>query len=453
MPASSRWPAPRIDEAIASGAAPHRRAEHAHLLLLPGGRDAGPLRLVRRQPPDRRLGPGGPRQPGRGLRHVAPGSRCSTWACPATTPRSCRAARSAARRSACWTTRARTRPRSTAWSSGPGRCCPATRAATSTTRPTTSVATTSTPPTCGCSPSRWPIGSGRSGPRGWPPRSAWSRWSARPTARRSVGAGRRACCRPRSPSSWPRWPSPVATPIGPGSGCAGPPTRPPTSTRGSATGSSPPTSTSRPMSTAARSGACSSRSTSSGKLAWAAKELARVDPHARGRPTPPMPIPWQDELVRFEDERAAAVWAHRSPGAELVIPFVGATRSDYLPAPHLRGLFEVPVDEGLVVLGADGQRPPPHLDRRRRSRPRSWPTTAGSRARWDSLVLRGELDPPGEVMPEGEHPACACRRRAAPPGRSRGARSASTSSSSWLPRTAPTRSRCSSPRPRAARCG
>ena len=72
---------------------------------------------------------------------------------------------------------------------GPDAAVRATPAATSTTRPTTSVATTSTPPTCGCSPSRWPIGWGPSGPRGWPPRSAWSRWSGSPDGT-AVGWGR-----------------------------------------------------------------------------------------------------------------------------------------------------------------------------------------------------------------------------------------------------------------------
>jgi len=139
-----------------------------------------------------------------------------------------------------------------------------------------------------------------------------------------------------------------------------------------------------------------------GKLAWAAKELASVDPELRAGGDAES-YPWQDELVRFEDERPAAVWAHRSPGVELVIPFVGATRSDYLPAPHLRGLYEVPVDEGLVSWV-------PMVN----ARHRTWtaggiPTDviiqpggdSGVTARWDSLVLRGELDPPADEAPDG----------------------------------------------------
>ena len=129
-----------------------------------------------------------------------------------------------------------------------------------------------------------------------------------------------------------------------------------------------------------------------GKLAWAAKELATVAPDLEPAHAA-QAYPWQDELIRFEDARPAGVWAHRSPGMELVIPFVGATRSDYLPAPHLRGLFEVPVDEGLICWV-------PMVN----ARHRTWTSAGipaevttrpgGVSARWDSLVLRGELDPP-----------------------------------------------------------
>jgi hypothetical protein len=138
-----------------------------------------------------------------------------------------------------------------------------------------------------------------------------------------------------------------------------------------------------------------------GKLAWSAKELATVDP-ALEPADHRVAYPWTDELVRFEDERPASVWTHRSPGLDLVIPFVGATRSDYLPAPHRRGLFEVPVDEGLVCWM-------PMVN----ARHRTWTAggipaevvavPGGVSARWDSLVLRGELDPPADGSgPVGE---------------------------------------------------
>ncbi len=41
------------------------------------------------------------------------------------------------------------------------------------------------------------------------------------------------------------------------------------------------------------------------------------------------------------------MWAHRSAGAEFVLPLVGASRSHYLPAPYQPGTWEVPVDQDL----------------------------------------------------------------------------------------------------------
>jgi len=128
-----------------------------------------------------------------------------------------------------------------------------------------------------------------------------------------------------------------------------------------------------------------------GKLAWSSAQFARVDPRlgpASHRET----YPWQDELVRFDGDRASGVWAHRSPGSELVVPFVGATRSDYLAAPRRPGLWEVPVDADLpcwVPLVAARHRvwtaaglpsEVTHLDR-------------GVTATWDGLVEAGDLDP------------------------------------------------------------
>ena len=128
-----------------------------------------------------------------------------------------------------------------------------------------------------------------------------------------------------------------------------------------------------------------------GKLAWSCVQLAQVDPTlvaASHRDT----YPWHDELISFDDDRAAAVWAHRSPGTELVVPFVGATRSDYLAAPRHPGLFEVPVDTDIpcwVPLVAANHR--------------LW--TAGGvpdevvagddgvSATWRGLVRVGDLDP------------------------------------------------------------
>ncbi len=82
-----------------------------------------------------------------------------------------------------------------------------------------------------------------------------------------------------------------------------------------------------------------------GKLAWAADELDRhrgtVAVADAGLDTP------LDELVRFDDT-AASVWCTRGPGGSTVVPFVGATRSDYLGAPRAPGTFEVPVDSDLA---------------------------------------------------------------------------------------------------------
>jgi glycosyltransferase involved in cell wall biosynthesis len=55
----------------------------------------------------------------------------------------------------------------------------------------------------------------------------------------------------------------------------------------------------------------------------------------------------RDALVGFEDERPVGVWAHRSRHGSFVVPFVGATRSHYLPASHAPGTFEVPIDRDL----------------------------------------------------------------------------------------------------------
>lgn len=60
-------------------------------------------------------------------------------------------------------------------------------------------------------------------------------------------------------------------------------------------------------------------------------------------------VPDRNELVEFDGERRAAVWTYRSRRLAFVLPLVGATGSDYLPAPRNPGLFESPVDSGLVT--------------------------------------------------------------------------------------------------------
>ena len=83
-----------------------------------------------------------------------------------------------------------------------------------------------------------------------------------------------------------------------------------------------------------------------GKLAWAANELElHRDTTATADTALDTPL---DELVRFDDSTTASVWCTRGPGGSVVVPLVGATRSDYLCAPRSPGLFEVPVDSELA---------------------------------------------------------------------------------------------------------
>lgn len=58
-------------------------------------------------------------------------------------------------------------------------------------------------------------------------------------------------------------------------------------------------------------------------------------------------FPHRDELIRFEADRPAGVWTYRSRDLAFVLPLVGSTVGDYLPAPRNPGLFEVPVDTDL----------------------------------------------------------------------------------------------------------
>ncbi len=127
-----------------------------------------------------------------------------------------------------------------------------------------------------------------------------------------------------------------------------------------------------------------------GKLAWSAVQLRRADDLPAAaladtyRPT--------ERLLSFDDAGPAAVWAHRSAAAELVVPFVGPTRSDYLAAPRRPGVFEVPVDQPIPCWV------PLVIARGRRWTAAGVPNvveaTPGSvRATWRGLLEVGELDP------------------------------------------------------------
>ncbi len=84
-----------------------------------------------------------------------------------------------------------------------------------------------------------------------------------------------------------------------------------------------------------------------GKLADTAGVLERAAAGAEPDLTTLELFPPRDEMVVFDAGRRAGVWTYRSRDLAFVLPVVGSTVSDYLPAPHNPGLFEVPVDVGL----------------------------------------------------------------------------------------------------------
>ena len=84
-----------------------------------------------------------------------------------------------------------------------------------------------------------------------------------------------------------------------------------------------------------------------GKLAWAGATL-RAAP-ATGIASPRDTYRSTSTLVAFEADRHAAVWVHANPATHVVVPFLGARRSHYLPVPHAPGTLEAPVDNDQVV--------------------------------------------------------------------------------------------------------
>lgn len=82
-----------------------------------------------------------------------------------------------------------------------------------------------------------------------------------------------------------------------------------------------------------------------GKLAWAAVLLKDADQVTSAKASET--YEFIDSFVPFESDRNPGVWIHRSPGARFSVPFVGTTRSHYLPSPHSPGTFEIPVDADL----------------------------------------------------------------------------------------------------------
>ncbi len=171
-----------------------------------------------------------------------------------------------------------------------------------------------------------------------------------------------------------------------------------------------------------------------GKLAWAAHRLRETgasrpvqgvgeayadEPTRQQAPTEPSEP--TDEVIRLISNPPAAVWAHGpsvGSGEPFVVPFVGATRSDYVAAPRSPGLYEVPVDSEIACwvpmiaarhrLFAPVGVPNSIVDEPATSEPAtseligSEPSAAepaaseqfAVTARWNRLSLLGDLDPP-----------------------------------------------------------
>lgn len=139
-----------------------------------------------------------------------------------------------------------------------------------------------------------------------------------------------------------------------------------------------------------------------GKLAWAGatlRDAPRVEVASHGetyRPT--------DVLVSFGADTTAAVWVHANPARRVVVPFVGVTRSHYLPGVHDPGTFESPVDNDQVAWT------PLVVSRGRRATTGELPVgiTSGPesvRAEWHALAVTGRgLD---GAVPEPVAGSCA----------------------------------------------
>jgi hypothetical protein len=137
-----------------------------------------------------------------------------------------------------------------------------------------------------------------------------------------------------------------------------------------------------------------------GKLAWAANRLERSAEVPAGSDTGVDRA--RDVLVRFRPDDAASVWAHHDRGGGFVVPFVGASRSDYLAAPRDPGRYEVPVDSEIacwVPLAVAGTR---------RLTASGVPEAVHHQdgmvtARWRGLFADAELDPaPAEPVLPGD---------------------------------------------------
>ncbi len=128
-----------------------------------------------------------------------------------------------------------------------------------------------------------------------------------------------------------------------------------------------------------------------GKLADAGARLLEVSATTEAA-SHAATYPDHDRLLCFEEHRPVAVWSYRHGASSFVVPFVGATKSDYLAAPRRRGTYEVPVDSDLACFV------PTISTAQHRWAPSGVPTSVthhhgGVTATYDGLCLLGELDP------------------------------------------------------------
>jgi len=103
-------------------------------------------------------------------------------------------------------------------------------------------------------------------------------------------------------------------------------------------------------------------------------------------------FPDRDEMIWFDRARNAGVWSFRNDATAFVLPLVGATTTDYLPAPRNPGLFEVPVGNELATAT------PVLLHRGKRYTSGGRPSLAehaegALHASYDGFPLAGEMEP------------------------------------------------------------
>ena len=127
-----------------------------------------------------------------------------------------------------------------------------------------------------------------------------------------------------------------------------------------------------------------------GKLAWASARLASAAP-VTAAPSA-VSFPPRDVLISLTPHSAASVWSHRAGRDGIVVPFVGASRSDYLAAPRAPGRFEVPVDADMPCWV------PLVVDRGRRSTTSGVPASVthgptAATATWDRFTVGADLEP------------------------------------------------------------